>query len=303
MRRTTTLLLLLPLLLTAMPAHAQFTEGWTIVPAACHSCPAAWVCVLEMLNNLVTLIMTIAVLIVVLVITYAGILLVFTATNPENKSKAKSMLINAAVGLVIALGAWLIIDKVLESLGAGGIDETTRVIGTGGSACVVAQDPITEPPEGTDPSPITPGPGGGGSGANCPVPAASGMVAFPAEATSGETEYATPSTVENFLAMRAAALADGIDIKVTDGYRSEAEQVQLWYRYSQDTSQVARPCTLGGGGSNHNSGVALDLTVGCRKTNSSCDSAQYRWLKANGSRWGFNNNLPTDTVHWSPSGR
>lgn len=288
------------------PAHAQFASDFTIVPAACHSCPAAWVCVLAMLNNLTTLIMTIAVLIVILVITYAGILLVFTATNPENKSQAKKMLINAAIGLVIALGAWLIIDKVLEVLGGDtydSIEEATAVIGTGGSECVVAADPLTKPITGTSTLPTTPGPGPVGGGQNCPAADASGMVAFPREATSGDTEYATPSTVEKFLAMRAAALAEGIDIKVTDGYRSDAEQVQLWYRYGQDTSQVAKPCSLGGGGSNHNSGVALDLTVGCSKTNRNCDSAQYRWLKANGGEWGFYNNLPTDTVHWSPSGR
>ncbi len=271
--------------------------GFTIVPEACHSCPAAWLCVLEMLNNLLTLVMSLGVLILIILLAYAGILLMFTAANPENKSQAKKMLINGVIGLVIMLSAWLIINTVLEVLGAGGIDEATEVIGTNGTECVV----MKLPDDSANP-PVTPTPGPGG-GSNCPVPDPSGMIEFPASATSGDTEYATPGTVQNFLAMREAALADGIDIKVTDGYRSDAEQVQLWYRYGQDTSQVARPCSLNGSGSNHNSGVALDLTVGCSKTDSSCNSAQYRWLKANGSRWGFYNNLPTDTVHWSPSGR
>lgn len=287
--------------LVAAPAYAQGTPtGFfgPIVPAECNcetekSAPG-FGCLLAVLNNLVTFAVSIGIIIIVLVIAYAGFMFMLTPTNPENRSKAKKMALNAVIGLVIVLGSWLIINTLLGALGAGGVAEQTSGLG-GGSQCIQVQNT----PTGTPP-PVTPGPGGGGN--NCPAADPSTMVAFPAEATSGATEYATQAIVNNFLALRAAALADGVDIKVVDGYRSDAEQVELWYRYSQDTSQVAKPCSLGGNGSNHNSGLALDLTIGCGKSDSSCNSRQYVWLREHAAQWNFYNNLPNDIVHWSPTG-
>lgn len=120
----------------ALPASAQMLDGFTILPEACRACPAAWGCVIDVVNNLVTLALSLAVFIVVVVIAWAGILLVFTPTNPENKSQAKKMLINAAIGLVLALAAWLIVDKILETLGAGGVNEQTSVLAGTGTNCI-----------------------------------------------------------------------------------------------------------------------------------------------------------------------
>ncbi len=154
---------------------------------------------------------------------------------------------------------------------------------------------------GEEPPPST------GTGPNCPAADPSSMVAFPAAATSGETESATPATVERFMAMRAAAAEDGIDLKVTDGFRSDAEQVQLWNQNGcADGScdrATAKPCSLGGTGSNHNSGQAIDISVGCQNGQSNCNTPAYNWLKQNGAQWSFRNSLPSDPVHWSPTGR
>jgi LAS superfamily LD-carboxypeptidase LdcB len=125
-------------------------------------------------------------------------------------------------------------------------------------------------------------------------------VAIPSQYVVGGTGLATPTTVQNYLAMRAEALKAGFDLKVTSAYRSDATQVQLW-NANPNPSVVGKPCSLGGTGSNHNSGQALDLTDGC-SPGSTCNSAAYQWLKANGGKWGFYNNLPTDPVHWSPTG-
>lgn len=132
----------------ALPAYAQY-DPFTIVPDACRSCPAAWLCVISIANNLVTFAITIAVFIVIVVIAWAGILLIFTPTNPENKSQAKKMLINAVIGLVIALSAWLVVDKILEVLGAEGINKTTQVLGGGNGPCIIGRDLASNPiPDG-----------------------------------------------------------------------------------------------------------------------------------------------------------
>lgn len=292
-------------LLIAVPAYAADAgtpAGFfgPIVPAECNcesegSAPG-FGCLLAVLNNLVVFAVSIGVIIIVLVIAYAGFLFMFTAANPENRSQAKKMFWNAVIGLAIVLGSWLIVNTLLGALGAGGVESTTSGL-AGGSQCIKKEDTPTGTPGGPV---ITPGPGGEGN--NCPAADPSTMVAFPAEATSGATEYATQAIVNNFLALRAAALADGVDIKVVDGYRSDAEQVQLWYQNGQNTKVVARPCSLGGGGSNHNSGLALDLTVGCGKSDSSCNSPQYQWLREHAGQWNFYNDLPQDIVHWSPTG-
>ena len=113
--------------------------------------------------------------------------------------------------------------------------------------------------------------------------------------------------LEKFKAMRAAALKDGVDLKVTDGWRPEKEQVDLFNKFCPTgtcgTKKAARPCTMDGNGSNHNSGTALDIAVGCGNPSSGCNTKTYQWLKKNGGTYGFLNNLPTDPPHWSPTGK
>ncbi|MDB5189189.1 MAG: hypothetical protein JWL82_146, partial [Parcubacteria group bacterium] len=51
-----------------------------------------------------------------LVIAYAGATFMLSPTNPESRTKARSMLINVAVGLVILLAAWLVVDFIMKTL-------------------------------------------------------------------------------------------------------------------------------------------------------------------------------------------
>ncbi len=265
-----------------------------------------WGCIMQTVQNTVNFAITLGMIIAILYIVYSGFLFVMSAGNPSSREAAKTRLTNVVIGFVVVLAAWLVVDFVMKRLygESGEWGPWNAILAEDGKPhCLQVAKPPKALPSIVGQAP--PGPdttGGTGSGNNCPPASASSMVAFPPEAVSGPSESATPTTVQNFMAMRAAALKDGVNLKVTDGYRSESEQVDLWYQYGQDTSQVAKPCSLEGGGSNHNSGVALDLTVGCAKTNSSCASKEFKWLKANGSRWGFYNDLPTDVVHWSPTG-
>jgi hypothetical protein len=262
-----------------------------------------WGCVLQTAQNVINLGVSLAMIFFVLIFAYAGILLMASATNPGNKKIARNMLGAAVVGLMVALSAWLLVDFVMKALYNEGSFGPWNAILSDGSVqhCLVPRDPtvaevVGGPTAGTSEEPQT------GSGENCPAADPAGMRVFPSAAVSGESESAAPTTVANFLAMREAALRDGIDLKVTDGYRSDAEQVVLWERYNHDTSQVAKPCSLEGRGSNHNSGTALDINVGCSKTNSACNTPAYNWLKEHGAQWGFRNALSNDVVHWSPSG-
>ena len=51
----------------------------------------------------------------VMFIVWAGFLFIMSAANPESRSKARSMLINAVIGMFIVLAAWLIVDFVMKT--------------------------------------------------------------------------------------------------------------------------------------------------------------------------------------------
>ncbi len=92
---------------------------------------------------------------------------------------------------------------------------------------------------------------------------------------------------QDWRAAVAAAQADGVELRVTDSYRSYADQVQL----AQDKGLYAD----GGlaavpGTSNHGWGRALDVDVD--------NPAAMRWLQANGHRYGFVEAVTREPWHW-----
>lgn len=90
-----------------------------------------------------------------------------------------------------------------------------------------------------------------------------------------------------FKALRAAAAADGVTFGVTDSYRSYEQQVDLARRkglYSQG-GLAATPGT-----SNHGWGLSLDLDLNPRAL---------EWMRANGERFGFVEDVPREPWHWT----
>ena len=85
----------------------------------------------------------------------------------------------------------------------------------------------------------------------------------------------------------AAARADGIDLKVTDSYRSYDQQVDLADRKGlyKDGGLGATPGT-----SNHGWGLAVDVDVS--------DPATLAWMRTNGYRFGFVEAVPREPWHW-----
>jgi hypothetical protein len=91
---------------------------------------------------------------------------------------------------------------------------------------------------------------------------------------------------QGFLAMRAAAAAEGIDIGITDSYRTYDQQVDLAARkglYSEG-GYAAVPGT-----SKHGWGMAIDIDV---------DAAGQAWMRANAGRFGYVENVPREPWHW-----
>lgn len=92
---------------------------------------------------------------------------------------------------------------------------------------------------------------------------------------------------ESFKRMLADAKAAGVDVGVTDSYRSYDQQVDLAERkglYSQG-GLAATPGT-----SNHGWGLSLDLDLG---------SDALAWMRANGEKYGFVEDVPREPWHWT----
>lgn len=91
-----------------------------------------------------------------------------------------------------------------------------------------------------------------------------------------------------FERMSAAARQEGHWLWVISGYRTRREQRFLYERYRMGLGpRAARPGT-----SNHQIGIALDVSVGGE------GSPIYRWLAANACRHGFRRTVPSEPWHW-----
>lgn len=123
------------------------------------------------------------------------------------------------------------------------------------------------------------------------------------------------SIADNVGAMLAAARADGI-VLGGGGYRSYASQVATrrancgssHYAIYQAPASSCRPPTARPGLSQHQLGLALDLSYGGQticfpRASANCHgNAGFNWLKANAHRYGFYN-LRSEAWHWSTNGR
>ena len=117
------------------------TPGWSLVPEACRACPCGFAGVIGIVQNLMNAGISVGIFFAVIIMTWAGLLYISTPTNPEARSKANNMLINAVVGMVIILSAWLIVDFVMKALYSGPDGQQGKFgpwnnILTGGDTCV-----------------------------------------------------------------------------------------------------------------------------------------------------------------------
>ena len=95
------------------------------------------------------------------------------------------------------------------------------------------------------------------------------------------------AAAEAFRAMRADAMGSGVNIGVTDSYRTLDQQVDLAKRkglYSNG-GLAAAPGT-----SDHGWGLSVDVDV---------NEVGQRWLRSNASSYGFSENVPREPWHWT----
>jgi zinc D-Ala-D-Ala carboxypeptidase len=96
-----------------------------------------------------------------------------------------------------------------------------------------------------------------------------------------------------YLEMKAAARRDGVNLRLTDSYRSYAAQVDVArrkgiYGVRQPNGRLglaARPGT-----SNHGVGAAVDVNL-------PASPGAERWLRANAARFGYRT-IPREPWHW-----
>ena len=83
------------------------------------------------INIVKFLLFTVAVPLCALAITYGGIKIAMYSTNPGAKEEGKKIIINAAIGLLVALASYLIVDTIIKVFTEekGGVDQLQRDLG------------------------------------------------------------------------------------------------------------------------------------------------------------------------------
>lgn len=88
-----------------------------IIESSWNNCPLGWGAVINVINNIITIAISVAIVFIApVMIAYAGFLYVINPMNPSGMSKAKEILLNTVIGIVVALSAWLIVDAVMAVL-------------------------------------------------------------------------------------------------------------------------------------------------------------------------------------------
>lgn len=109
----------------------------------------------------------------------------------------------------------------------------------------------------------------------------------------GNGKYLRSDAAAAFNRMKADAARAGVNLSAVSGFRTMAEQTYLYNLYKSGRGNLAaRP-----GYSNHQGGIAVDVSTG-----GSYSSSAYRWLAANGRRYGFVNDVRGEPWHWTYRG-
>jgi hypothetical protein len=106
-------------------------------------------------------------------------------------------------------------------------------------------------------------------------------------APAGDGERLLKPAAKQFLRMKAAARAAGIELRLEDGYRDYAEQKRLYELYQAGRGNLAAPP----GQSNHGWGISVDIAVPDQRT--------YQWLVKHADEYGFVNDVPSEKWHWT----
>ena len=131
-----------------------------IVPSGANSvCPAGWGMFMTVINNIIQLLITLAIVFVApLMIAWAGFLMVVNQGNAGKLKEAKDILTNTIIGIVLALAGWMIVDAVMAVLYNGPPGTWASLVTSSGDSCLPQKGAM--PGDGLVPTTIPP-PGGG----------------------------------------------------------------------------------------------------------------------------------------------
>ena len=102
--------------------------------------------------------------------------------------------------------------------------------------------------------------------------------------------------------MRAAANAEGISLMPVSGYRSVADQTELFVKQTEKhgSAEAAARLSAPPGHSEHHTGYAIDIADTNRPETdikySFADTPAYQWLIANAGSYGFEESFPENNV-------
>ena len=120
-------------------------------------------------------------------------------------------------------------------------------------------------------------------------------------ATDGRVWQLTPAAAQAWWSMQAAALSDGIDLKIASAYRASSRQVELIQKKLDagigidDILQVLAPP----GCSEHHTGRAVDIFTpgGPVVTEEFETTAAFAWLSQHAGEFGFTLSFPRDNQY------
>ncbi len=103
----------------------------------------------------------------------------------------------------------------------------------------------------------------------------------------GDGEKMAKAAAGEFRRMDAGARAAGLDLRVNSGYRTFAEQAALYDAYVHGRGNLA----AAPGTSTHGLGLSADIDVR--------DPRTLAWLRAHAGTYGFVNDVPSESWHWT----
>ncbi len=120
----------------AFAANTKTRVLTTIVPQA-GGCPLGYAAFFDVVKNVLNDSVVFAIIVAVLLISYAGFLFVTNTASPEGVSKGKAVLTSTIIGFVIVLAAWLIVSEFISVFTNGSIASFTALLQpTSASLCL-----------------------------------------------------------------------------------------------------------------------------------------------------------------------
>lgn len=206
-----------------------------------------WGCVLQTVQNAIAVGISFVVIIITLSIAYAGIMIMANPNNPGHREQGRSLVMNAVIGLIIVLTAWLIVDFVMKAFYSpratmpyteGKALPWNAIISdeSGGNFCFDVQ-PAPEPTTGGDGGgALNPVPSGSSGGTTTPPPA-SGPTTPSTPVPEDPTVTVAPPAPTSFNISLTGTTATVLWAKATSGVTTYT--IERWKEGDESWTQVA----------------------------------------------------------------